>query len=124
MNDEETGGRVSIAQGRTRESARLRERSLAGRAGRAFTVRHEIPESGTKRHAGESANTLLHAGFDSCETGRTPHLPAFGVRADSGDSGMMVKRLGAFGDKEFPKNSIKLDKFTGYFDKLTMFFRK
>ena len=46
-----------------------------------------------------------------------PHLPAFAVRADSGDSGMMVAPIGLSGDTEFPKNSINFDKFTGFFDK-------
>ena len=39
---------------------------------------------------------------------------------------MMAERLGSFGPREFLKNTINIDKFTGFFDKfLTIyFFRK
>ena len=53
-----------------------------------------------------------------------PHLPAFPVRADSGDSGMMAEPVASLKNIEFPKNSIKLDKFTGFFDKFTGYFRE
>ena len=45
------------------------------------------------------------------------HLPAFAVRAGSGDSGKMVEPIAPFKDIEFPKNSINIDKLTGFFDK-------
>ncbi len=52
-----------------------------------------------------------------------PHLPAFGVHADSGDSGMIAKLIASLKDMEFPKNSINIDKFSGFFGKLPTNFR-
>ena len=47
----------------------------------------------------------------------TTHFPAFAVREHSGDFGMIAEPTGSFGPREFLKISIKLDKFTGLFDK-------
>ena len=54
--------------------------------------------------------------------GFIPHLPAFPARAGSGDSGMMVEPIALLENMEFPKNSINIDKLTGFFDKLTNIF--
>ena len=48
----------------------------------------------------------------------TTHFPAFAVAGYSAHRRMMEKRTTAFKNKEFPKNKIKSDKFTGFFDKL------
>ncbi len=45
------------------------------------------------------------------------HLPAFARHAREGDFGMMAEPIASFGEKEFRKNSINIDKFTGFFDK-------
>ena len=45
------------------------------------------------------------SGSTFCRRRRT-HLPAFAVRADSGDSGMMRIPVASLADMEFPKNSI------------------
>ena len=47
----------------------------------------------------------------------TRQLPAFAVMGLVENSCRMAKRPGAFNESEFPKNSIKLDKFTGFFCK-------
>ena len=89
-------------------------------------------------YAGEAARLLLvfsrggapialsrHPGEIPCVPFEIdPHLPAIAVRADSGDSGMMAKPVASLKNIEFLKNSIKLDKFTGFFDKLTGYFRE
>ena len=53
-----------------------------------------------------------------------PHFPAIAVAPPGARTCMMAKPGASFGNMEFPKNSINIDKFTGFFDKLSGYFRE
>ncbi len=55
-------------------------------------------------------NFNAHAGYVS-------HFPAFAVALLKTHTCMMARRVGVFENNEFPKNSINIDKFTGFIDK-------
>ena len=62
---------------------------------------------------------LPGAGFSTppVNRDRPAHFPAIAAGGLKESSCMMVKRPGAIEFQEFPKISINIDKFTGYFDK-------
>ena len=52
-------------------------------------------------------------GIDLPGRGRPPHFPAFAAAGGEENAGIMAEPVALPADKEFPKNSINIDKLTG-----------
>ena len=89
--------------------------------------------NGTGDSGTSARSSLPRGGANSCHSIIGRVKPFSSVRFEhalaciyetrtQGGFAMMAKPIGSFGDKEFPKNSINIDKFTGFFDKLPEIF--